>query len=97
MSANVITCCCKVNTCCCSVNICISAALLAILSLTTRLSTLPINNWFAFHTAVQGDSKLHIEQIAQLPHSYQPNDRQRALPPATPRSRLGLAEPGLTH
>ena len=28
--------------------------------------------------------------MAQLPHSYQPNDRQRALPPAPSRAQLGL-------
>jgi predicted O-linked N-acetylglucosamine transferase (SPINDLY family) len=32
----------------------------------------------------------YSEHIAQLPHSYQPNDRHRALPPATPRTLLGL-------
>lgn len=34
----------------------------------------------------------YSEQIAQLPHSYQPNDRQRALPPAPSRARLGLPD-----
>ena len=32
------------------------------------------------------------ERIAQLPHSYQPNDRRRALPPAPSRAALGLPE-----
>ncbi|MBN8486615.1 MAG: tetratricopeptide repeat protein [Burkholderiales bacterium] len=32
----------------------------------------------------------YSEQIAQLPHSYQPNDRRRALPPAPSRASLGL-------
>ena len=32
------------------------------------------------------------EHIAQLPRSYQPNDRHRALPPATPRATLGLPD-----
>jgi predicted O-linked N-acetylglucosamine transferase (SPINDLY family) len=32
------------------------------------------------------------ERIAQLPHSYQPNDRRRALPPAPTRAALGLPE-----
>lgn len=34
----------------------------------------------------------YSETIAQLPASYQPNDRRRALPPATPRAALGLPE-----
>ena len=34
----------------------------------------------------------YSEHIAQLPHSYQPNDRQRALPPAPSRAALGLPE-----
>jgi len=32
----------------------------------------------------------YSERIAQLPHSYQPNDRRRALPPAPTRASLGL-------
>jgi predicted O-linked N-acetylglucosamine transferase (SPINDLY family) len=32
----------------------------------------------------------YSEHIAQLPHSYQPNDRQRPLPAPTPRAALGL-------
>ena len=32
------------------------------------------------------------EHIAQMPHSYQPNDRHRALPPAPARESLGLPE-----
>lgn len=35
------------------------------------------------------------EKIAQLPTCYQPNDRQRALPPPTPRARCGLPEEAL--
>ena len=34
----------------------------------------------------------YSERIAQLPHSYQPNDRRRALPPAPSRAALGLPE-----
>ncbi len=34
------------------------------------------------------------ERIAQLPHSYQPNDRSRPLPPAPQRSECGLPEQG---
>ena len=34
----------------------------------------------------------YSEHIAQLPHSYQPNDRQRPLPPCPPRAELGLPE-----
>jgi predicted O-linked N-acetylglucosamine transferase (SPINDLY family) len=34
----------------------------------------------------------YSEHIAQLPHSYQPNDRLRPLPPAPPRSALGLPD-----
>ena len=34
----------------------------------------------------------YSEHIAQLPHSYQPNDRHRALPPAPTRAALGLPE-----
>ncbi len=32
----------------------------------------------------------YSEKIAQLPNSYQPNDRRRPLPEATPRAELGL-------
>jgi predicted O-linked N-acetylglucosamine transferase (SPINDLY family) len=32
------------------------------------------------------------EQIAQMPHCYQPNDSQRAYPPALPRADCGLPE-----
>ncbi|OYT88082.1 MAG: hypothetical protein CFE46_06535 [Burkholderiales bacterium PBB6] len=34
----------------------------------------------------------YTECIAQMPHSYQPNDRHRALPPAPSRASLGLPE-----
>ena len=34
----------------------------------------------------------YSEHIAQLPHSYQPNDRQRPLPPCPSRTDLGLPE-----
>jgi predicted O-linked N-acetylglucosamine transferase (SPINDLY family) len=34
----------------------------------------------------------YSEHIAQLPHSYQPNDRRRPLPPVPPRAGLGLPE-----
>jgi predicted O-linked N-acetylglucosamine transferase (SPINDLY family) len=34
----------------------------------------------------------YTEHIAQLPTSYQPNDRRRALPAPTPRAQLGLPE-----
>lgn len=34
----------------------------------------------------------YTEHIAQMPASYQPNDSQRALPPAPPRAALGLPE-----
>jgi len=34
----------------------------------------------------------YSEHIAQLPHSYQPNDRHRALPPAPTRAALGLPD-----
>lgn len=34
----------------------------------------------------------YSERIAQLPNSYQPNDRHRALPPAPTRAALGLPE-----
>ncbi|MFD2450991.1 O-linked N-acetylglucosamine transferase, SPINDLY family protein [Ideonella paludis] len=34
----------------------------------------------------------YTEHIAQLPDSYQPNDRQRALPPAPSRASLGLPD-----
>jgi predicted O-linked N-acetylglucosamine transferase (SPINDLY family) len=34
----------------------------------------------------------YSEKIAQMPWSYQPNDRQRALPPAPTREALGLPE-----
>jgi len=34
----------------------------------------------------------YSECIAQMPHSYQPNDDRRVLPPAPPRAALGLPE-----
>jgi predicted O-linked N-acetylglucosamine transferase (SPINDLY family) len=34
----------------------------------------------------------YSEHIAQLPHSYQPNDRRRALPPPPARAALGLPD-----
>lgn len=34
----------------------------------------------------------YSEHIAQLPHSYQPNDQHRPLPPAPSRASLGLPE-----
>lgn len=34
----------------------------------------------------------YSEHIAQLPNSYQPNDRQRALPPAPSRASVGLPD-----
>jgi predicted O-linked N-acetylglucosamine transferase (SPINDLY family) len=34
----------------------------------------------------------YSEHIAQMPHSYQPNDRQRPLPPAPTRAALGLPD-----
>ena len=34
----------------------------------------------------------YSEHIAQLPHSYQPNDRERPLPPAPSREALGLPQ-----
>jgi predicted O-linked N-acetylglucosamine transferase (SPINDLY family) len=34
----------------------------------------------------------YSERIAQLPHSYQPNDRHRARPPAPGRAALGLPD-----
>ncbi len=37
----------------------------------------------------------YSERIAQMPHSYQPNDSRRALPPKPPRALLGLPEDAL--
>ncbi|MEK8034662.1 tetratricopeptide repeat protein [Ideonella sp. DXS29W] len=34
----------------------------------------------------------YSEHLAQMPHSYQPNDRRRALPPAPTRSQAGLPD-----
>lgn len=34
----------------------------------------------------------YSERLAQLPNSYQPNDRRRALPPAPSRAELGLPQ-----
>ncbi|MBQ1762802.1 MAG: tetratricopeptide repeat protein [Aquincola sp.] len=39
-----------------------------------------------------GHAPHYSERIAQLPASYQPNDRQRPLPPAPPRAELGLPQ-----
>ncbi|HQD83396.1 MAG TPA: tetratricopeptide repeat protein [Quisquiliibacterium sp.] len=37
----------------------------------------------------------YSEKIAQLPNTYQPNDRRRPLPDATPRAALGLPDEAL--
>ena len=39
-----------------------------------------------------GDEGAYVERVVRLPHSYQPNDRQRAIAPATTRAALGLPE-----
>ncbi len=37
----------------------------------------------------------YTERVLRMPHCYQPNDRKRPLPPAPPRSAVGLPEEAL--
>jgi predicted O-linked N-acetylglucosamine transferase (SPINDLY family) len=39
----------------------------------------------------------YSERLAQLPNSYQPNDRRRALPPAPTRAQAGLPEDAVVY
>jgi len=39
-----------------------------------------------------GEEAAHVERVARLPHSYQPNDRRRAVAAAPARAALGLPE-----
>ena len=39
-----------------------------------------------------GEEGAYVERVLRLPHSYQPNDRQRAIAPATTRAAVGLPE-----
>jgi len=39
----------------------------------------------------------YSERLAQLPNSYQPNDRRRALPPAPTRTQAGLPEDAVVY
>lgn len=39
----------------------------------------------------------YSEHLAQLPNSYQPNDRRRALPPAPTRAQAGLPEDAVVY
>jgi len=45
------------------------------------------------HTIPAGEEDAYAERVVRLPHSYQPNDRQRAIAPDTPtRASLGLPD-----
>ena len=44
------------------------------------------------HTIAAGEEGAYVERVARLPHSYQPNDRQRAIGPATTREAQGLPD-----
>ena len=39
-----------------------------------------------------GDERAYVERVVRLPHSYQPNDRQRAIGAPTTRAAQGLPE-----
>ena len=42
------------------------------------------------HTIAAGEEGAYVERVVRLPHSYQPNDRQRAIAAAPTRAELGL-------
>ena len=42
------------------------------------------------HTIPPGEEGAYVERVVRLPHSYQPNDRQRAIGAAPTRAELGL-------
>jgi len=44
------------------------------------------------HAIPPGEEHAYVERVARLPHSYQPNDRRRAIAPAPLRASLGLPE-----
>ena len=44
------------------------------------------------HTIAAGEEGAYVERVARLPHSYQANDRQRAIGPATTREAQGLPD-----
>ena len=44
------------------------------------------------HVIPPGEEGAYVERVARLPHSYQPNDRQRAIAAAPTRASLGLPE-----
>jgi len=44
------------------------------------------------HVIPPGEEGAYVERVARLPHSYQPNDRQRAVAVAPTRAALGLPE-----
>lgn len=42
------------------------------------------------HTIPPGEEGAYVERVVRLPHSYQPNDRQRAIAAAPTRAEVGL-------
>ena len=44
------------------------------------------------HAVPAGEEGAYAERVLRMPHSYQPNDRQRAIGAAPPRATLGLAD-----
>ena len=44
------------------------------------------------HVIPPGEEGAFVERVVRLPHSYQPNDRQRAIAPPTTRAALGLPQ-----
>jgi protein O-GlcNAc transferase len=44
------------------------------------------------HTIPVGEEGAYVERVVRLPHSYQPNDRRRAIAAPPPRAALGLPE-----
>ena len=47
------------------------------------------------HTIPAGEEAAYVERVVRLPHSYQPNDRQRAIGAATTRAAQGLPDSGV--
>jgi predicted O-linked N-acetylglucosamine transferase (SPINDLY family) len=46
-------------------------------------------------TVPEGEEGAYVERVMRLPHSYQPNDRQRAMAAAPTRAGLGLPAAGM--
>ena len=47
------------------------------------------------HVIAPGEEDAYVERVVRLPHSYQPNDRQRAIADAPSRASLGLPQDAL--